>query len=149
VPVDASTTWEDAAAATRALARRAELLDPDLATTAFLKADRGGKVFVDATRTGGATVAAAYSPRARPGVPISFPLAWDELDTFVPGSITIDNAVERLGAHDPWRDGMPKPQMLPADLVDEGHAIPIPRVAAMHEGKRRARARRTGESGGG
>ena len=31
---------------------------------------------------------------------------------------------------------------LPADLVAEGHAIPIARVAAMHEGKRRARARR-------
>jgi hypothetical protein len=40
---------------------------------------------------------------------------------------------------------MPEPQALPADLIDEGHAIPIARVQAMHEGKRRARARR--ESG--
>ena len=38
---------------------------------------------------------------------------------------------------------MPPPQTLPADLVAEGHAIPIARVQAMHEGKRRARARRT------
>jgi hypothetical protein len=37
---------------------------------------------------------------------------------------------------------MPAPQSLPADLLEEGHAIPIARVAAMHEGKRRARARR-------
>ena len=33
---------------------RAERLDPELATTAFMKDDRGGKVFVDATRVGGA-----------------------------------------------------------------------------------------------
>ena len=30
-----------------------------------------------------------------------------------------------------------------AKLVEEGHAIPIARVQAMHEGKRRARARRS------
>jgi len=61
------------------LAERAARLDPGLATTAFIKADRGGMVFIDPTRAHGATVAAAYSPRARPGVPVSFPLAWDWL----------------------------------------------------------------------
>ena len=74
VPIERRLDMEDAAAATRAIARRAEQLDPAIATTAFVKADRGGKVFVDATRTGGATVVAAYSPRARPGVPVSFPV---------------------------------------------------------------------------
>ena len=62
-------------AATRAIAARAEQLDPDIATTAFIKEDRHGKVFVDSTRAGGATVVAAYSPRVRPGVPVSFPLS--------------------------------------------------------------------------
>jgi hypothetical protein len=38
---------------------------------------------------------------------------------------------------------MPPPQRFDADLIAEGHAIPIARVQAMHEGKRRARARRT------
>jgi hypothetical protein len=37
---------------------------------------------------------------------------------------------------------MPSPQSLPADLIEEGRAIPVARVQAMHEGKRRARARR-------
>jgi hypothetical protein len=37
---------------------------------------------------------------------------------------------------------MPAPQRLPADLVAEGRAIPVARVQAMHEGKRRARARK-------
>ncbi len=53
------------------LARQA-LADAGLATTAFIIEDRGGKVFIDSTRAGGATVAAVYSPRARPGVPVSF-----------------------------------------------------------------------------
>ena len=72
VPIDSgegAAPVEDVAAATRALAARAEALDPGLATTAFITTDRGGKVFVDSTRAGGATVAAAYSPRLRPGTP--------------------------------------------------------------------------------
>jgi len=142
VPIDPQVTMEDAAAATRAIARRAELLDPQTATTAFVKADRDGKVFVDATRTGGATVVAAYSPRARPGVPVSFPVGWDQLDDVAPGEFTILTAAEKLGDHDPWAETLPAPQLIPPDLIAEGHEIPIPRVAAMHEGKRRARAQR-------
>lgn len=142
VPVVASVGAEDAAAATRAIARRAERLDPALATTAFLKAERGGKVFVDATRAGGATVVAAYSPRARPGVPVSFPVTWDELDDVRPGDATIDCALDRLAGRDPWAATMSEPQELPADLVAEGHEILAPRVAAMHEGRRRKRAAR-------
>ena len=142
VPIDLETAPEDAAAATRAIAERAAALDPSIATTAFLKEDRGGKVFVDATRVGGATVVAAYSPRARPGTPVSFPVSWDELDDLVPSSITIRNALERLGDDDPWAAQMPAPQVVPPELATEGHAVPIPRVAAMHEGKQRARAKK-------
>jgi DNA ligase D-like protein (predicted polymerase) len=142
VPIERRASMEDTAAATRAIARRAERLDPKTATTAFLKEDRGGKVFVDSTRTGGATVVAAYSPRARPGVPVSFPVGWDNLDHVKPADFTILNALEQLGDGDPWADALPSPQRLPAELVAEGHEIPIARVAAMHEGKRRVRARR-------
>jgi DNA ligase D len=141
VPI-ADETPEDAAAATRAIAARAERLDPDVATTAFVKDDRGGKVFVDSTRVGGATVIAAYSPRVRPGVPVSCPVAWEDLDEVVPADFTVRTALPRLGNHDPWAEHMPAPRHLPADLVEEGHAIPVARVQAMHEGKRRARERR-------
>src|SRR2546423_7553561 len=68
VPIDDQAPPEDSAAATRAIAARAERLDPEIATPAFMKEDRGGKVFVDSTRVGGATVVAAYSPRLRAGV---------------------------------------------------------------------------------
>jgi bifunctional non-homologous end joining protein LigD len=141
VPIEPGTAMEDAAAATRAIAARAAALDPSVATTAYIKEDREGKVFVDSTRVGGATVAAAYSPRIRPGAPVSFPLAWDELDDVVPSQLTIRTALERLGDRDPWAEHLPAPQALPADLLTEGHDIPVARVQAMHEGKRRKRAK--------
>jgi DNA ligase D len=140
VPIDDSVAMEDAAAATRAIAARAERLDPKIATTAFMKEDRGGKVFVDSTRVGGATVVAAYSPRVRPGAPVSFPVAWDELDGVTPADFTVHTALDRLGDRDPWAEHMPEPQALSADLIAEGHEIPVARVQAMHEGKRRKRA---------
>jgi bifunctional non-homologous end joining protein LigD len=142
VPIDDSASLEDAAAATRAIAARAERLDPETATTAFVKAERGGKVFVDSTRVGGATVIAAYSPRVRRGVPVSFPVAWEDLDDITPSEFTVHTALRQLGDRDPWSEHMPEPQPLPPDLVEAGQAIPVARVQAMHEGKRRARAAR-------
>jgi bifunctional non-homologous end joining protein LigD len=137
VPLDTVAT-EDVAAATRAIAARAERLDPALATTAFIREDRHGKVFLDSTRAGGATVVAAYSPRVRPGVPVSFPIAWDDLDDVRPRDFTVHTAPGLLGDADPWAAAMPASQRLDPGLVAEGHTIPIARVQAMHEGKRRA-----------
>jgi DNA ligase D len=140
VPV-ADAQSEDVAAAARAVAARAERLDPALATTAFMRKDRGGRVFVDSTRVGGATVVAAYSPRVRPGVPVSFPVTWDELDRVTPGDFTVHTAPRLLADRVPWADLLPEPQALDPGLIEEGHAIPVARVQAMHEGRRRARAR--------
>jgi DNA ligase D-like protein (predicted polymerase) len=142
VPLAGPVTPEDVAAATRAIAHRAERIDPDLGTTAFVKDERAGKVFLDSTRAGGATVVAAYSPRIRPRVPVSFPVAWDDLDRVTPADFTVHTAVGLLHGADPWTERMPRPQQLSADLIAEGHTIPIARVQAMHEGKRRARASR-------
>jgi bifunctional non-homologous end joining protein LigD len=140
VPV-VRATFDEVAAATRAIAARAEQLDPALATTAFMKEDRGGKVFIDSTRVGWATVVAAYSPRVRPGVPVSFPVAWNDLDRVSPADFNIHTAARLVAERDPWSDQMPEPQVLASDLIDEGRALPVARVQAMHEGKRRARAR--------
>jgi bifunctional non-homologous end joining protein LigD len=140
VPVDAGEPLEATAAATRALAARTAALDPEIATLAFVREERGGKVFVDSTRAGGATVVAAYSPRVRPGVPVSFPVAWDDLDEVTPADFTVHTARALLGDRDPWAEAMPAPQALPGALLDEGRDIPIARVQAMHEGKRRKRA---------
>jgi len=145
VPIAEATSLEEAAAATRAIAARAASLDPEVATTEFVKDERGGKVFVDSTRVGGGTVIAAYSPRIRAGVPVSFPVSWDDLDDVTPGDFTVHTALDLLGERDPWADQMPDPQEISAALVDEGGAIPVARVQAMHEGKRRARAKRASE----
>jgi bifunctional non-homologous end joining protein LigD len=142
VPLEKGAPIEDVAAATRAIAARAEKLDPELATTAFIREDRHGKVFLDSTRAGGATVVAAYSPRVRDGATVSFPVSWDDLDDVQPRDFTVHTALGLLGDRDPWRDAMPAPQPLDPGLVEEGHTIPIARVQAMHEGKRRARAKR-------
>jgi bifunctional non-homologous end joining protein LigD len=147
VPLQPGASMEDAAAATRALAGRAERMDPELATTAFIREDRGGKVFLDSTRAGGATVVSAYSPRVRPGAPVSFPVRWEDLESVSPADFTVRTAAGLADGGDPWADLLPAPQALPADLVAEGHAIPVARVQAMHEGKRRARARRIADSG--
>jgi DNA primase len=90
---------------------------------------------------------AAYSPRARPGVPVSFPVPWAELDRVTPADFTVLTAPRLLSGSAPWAGQMPAPQSLPADLIEEGRAIPVARVQAMHEGKRRARARRAGSGG--
>ncbi|HWJ98982.1 MAG TPA: hypothetical protein VNQ33_12535 [Acidimicrobiales bacterium] len=135
---------DDAAAATRAIAARAEAIAPDVATTAFVKEERGGKVFIDATRVGSATVAAAYSPRVRPGAPVSFPVRWDDLDSLAPGDVTITSVLDRIDDAGPWLGDITSEQAVPADLVEEGHRITPGRVEAMHEGKRRKRAARGG-----
>jgi bifunctional non-homologous end joining protein LigD len=141
VPIEGQTI-EEVASATRAIAARAERLDPALATTAFIREDREGKVFLDSTRAGGATVVAVYSPRMRPGLPVSFPVAWDELDHVMPPDFTVHTAARLVADHDPWAGLMPESQRLSPDLIEEGRAIPVARVQAMHEGKRRARERR-------
>ena len=144
VPLSAPLGVDDAFAATRALCARAEARGPDVATTAFIRDDRGGRVFLDPTRAGWATLVAVHSPRARPGLPVSFPVPWDALDDLSPADVTVRTAAGLLGDTDPWRTLRPAPAPLPEVLLDEGRAIPVPRVQAMHEGKRRKRAREQG-----
>jgi DNA primase len=142
VPVD-DVEPADAAAATRALADRVARRAPEVATTAFLRDDRHGRVYVDPTRSGAASLACAYSPRVRPGVPVSFPVPWDSLDTLDPNAFTIRTVPAMAPGQDAWADALADRQRLSPALVAEGHDIPAPRTVAMHEGKRRAQAARS------
>jgi len=71
-------------------------------------ANRVGKIFVDYLRNGfNATTAAAFSARARPGLGVSMPIAWDELPEVTSGAHwTIADARDRLSLQkvDPWAD---------------------------------------------
>jgi bifunctional non-homologous end joining protein LigD len=74
---DAESAWRFALGAGAVLVRR----HPQLLTQEFIKADRGDRIFVDTGRNvPGATFAAVYAVRARPGAPISAPCTWAELE---------------------------------------------------------------------
>ena len=67
--------------------------------------NRVGKIFVDYLRNGfGATTVAAWSARARPGLGVSVPLAWEELPDLRSGSHwTVENVQGRLAVGNaPW-----------------------------------------------
>lgn len=69
--------------------------------------NRVGKIFIDYLRNGvGATTAAAFSARARPGLGVSIPVSWDELDDLTGAAQwTIANVgprLDELARHDPW-----------------------------------------------
>jgi bifunctional non-homologous end joining protein LigD len=72
------------------------------------KAARPGKIFIDYMRNErGATAVVAYSPRARAGAPVSFPLEWKELNKMrAANAVTVSNALARLKkrTRDPWKD---------------------------------------------
>ena len=54
---------------------------PRTLTREFAKADRDGRIYLDTGRNrAGATFAAAYTVRARPGAPVSAPCTWDEIE---------------------------------------------------------------------
>ncbi|MBC7468125.1 MAG: DNA ligase D [Ramlibacter sp.] len=69
--------------------------------------NRVGKIFIDYLRNGvGATTACAWSARARPGLGISVPVTWDELDGLASGAHwTVGTVQERLEiGNAPWRN---------------------------------------------
>ncbi|SAL77568.1 DNA ligase D [Caballeronia terrestris] len=71
-------------------------------------ANRLGKVYVDYLRNGkGQTTAAAFSARARPGMGVSMPLAWEQLTDLKSGAQwNVQTAREYLSfqSRDPWAD---------------------------------------------
>jgi bifunctional non-homologous end joining protein LigD len=91
--------------------------EPGLVTTRFKKSEREGKVFMDFTRNRpGAHVVAAFSPRARSGAPVSFPISWKELETTDPMDFTIASVPKMIQKGDPWKRRRSAPQSLPREL---------------------------------
>lgn len=75
-----------------------------------------GKLFVDYLRNGhGATTAAAFSARARPGMGVSMPEAWEDLAALKSGSQwSVRTARDHLSfqSSDPWAEYWKKRQGL-------------------------------------
>jgi bifunctional non-homologous end joining protein LigD len=89
---------------------------PALFTQEFIKADRGGRIFVDTGRNGyGATFAAVYALRPKPGAPVSAPCSWAEIERGAvgPQTFTLRSMAARLAeAGDLWRALHDKPHSL-------------------------------------
>lgn len=95
-PILPELEFPDVRRAAKAIARRIAALVPDLATTTWKVADRGG-VFVDYGQNArDRTIAAAYSVRPTPDARASAPLAWDEVADADPGAFTLATMRDRV-----------------------------------------------------
>ena len=96
--------WRFAHAAGTVLVKR----HPELFTQEFLKTERAGRILIDTGRNGpGATFAATYAVRPKPGAPVSAPCTWEELESgrVHPQSFTLKTLPERAESlGDPWQE---------------------------------------------
>jgi bifunctional non-homologous end joining protein LigD len=112
VPLDGKMHFGQVARFADDVGKTLVLRDPDHLTQEFAKADRAGRIYVDTGRNGfGATFAAPYAVRPKPGAPISAPCTWDEVErgdaeprTF--GLRDMSDRVARVG--DLWSDMRPQ-----------------------------------------
>ncbi|MFL5311198.1 MAG: DNA polymerase domain-containing protein, partial [Myxococcales bacterium] len=98
--------WGECLAFARGVALAVEREDPRLYTTRYAKAGREAKILLDYLRNNRTnTSIAAFSTRARPGAPVSFPIGWDDLTPRLdPLAITLATVPRRLSREtvDPW-----------------------------------------------
>jgi len=99
VPLDGEagfeTVWRFAHGAGALLVKR----HADIFTQEFIKADRQHRILIDTGRNGqGATFAAVYAVRARPGAPVSAPCTWQEIerDLVAPRTFTLRTMPSRI-----------------------------------------------------
>lgn len=106
VPLAKHAGWDDVKAFSQAVAQHMAATLPQHFSAKMGKQNRRRKIFVDYLRNGrGSSTVAAYSARARPGLGVSVPIAWDELEQTQRGDQwTVANLHERLDAlkRDPW-----------------------------------------------
>lgn len=116
VPLTRRHGWDDHKAFAEAIARLMAEEDPARYVAVAAKAKRKGKIFVDYLRNGhGASAIAPYSPRAREGAPVAWPLSWRALGPLKdarPATVA-DAASKARRRGDPWegyfdvRQGLP------------------------------------------
>ncbi|MCB8882847.1 DNA ligase D [Acidisoma cellulosilytica] len=89
VPIKPEHDWPVIKTFARDLTSRVAADKPALYVATMTKAKRQGKIFIDHFRNErGSTAIAPFSPRARPGAPVAWPVAWDQLS-----KVTSANAV--------------------------------------------------------
>lgn len=108
VYVRIAPNWEfaDVRHAAIALGRELERRDKGV-TTEWWRELRGTRVFVDYNQNcRDRTIASAWSPRAKPGAPVSTPVTWDHLELISdPRELNVSTVPRRLRElGDPWQD---------------------------------------------
>ena len=105
-PVRPGPSWAACKGFAKAVANHLADARPELFVAVSGPDHRVGRIFVDYLRNQpGATTVAAWSPRARPGLPVSVPVDWDELQ---PGGPPLrwtvrDVVAARAQGNAPWR----------------------------------------------
>jgi bifunctional non-homologous end joining protein LigD len=106
VPLTPRAGWDEVRAFSEAVVQHMAKVIPQRFVAKSGAGNRVGRIFIDYLRnTHGATTAAAYSARSRPGLGVSMPIAWDDLGA-LKGSDqwTVRTAREYLSFQraDPW-----------------------------------------------
>ncbi|MEP6609231.1 MAG: DNA ligase D [Burkholderiaceae bacterium] len=108
VPLTPSSNWREVKDFSEAVVEHLARTVPQRFVAKSGPTNRVGRIFIDYLRNSrGATTAAAFSARARPGLGVSVPLAWDELEGLKSASQwTITDTLARVEKlpGDPWAD---------------------------------------------
>lgn len=98
--------WDQCKAFARETSQILAREEPDRFTTALAKKARKGRIFIDYLRNSRtATAVAPWSPRARPGAGLAFPLNWGQVRIGLdPRAYNLHDAVALLKRPDPWAD---------------------------------------------
>ena len=85
----------------------------------------------------GATAVLPYSARARPGLPVAVPIAWEDLRAVHPQELTIATVPKLVASRrvDPWADLFDHKQTFPRELVDAARDAPKIKVPKFPRGK--------------
>jgi bifunctional non-homologous end joining protein LigD len=104
VPLRVGPDFDEVLPFARKFCERLAAAHPHELTVESRIEDRQNRVYLDALRNSfGATVAAPYSVRRRPGAPFSIPLGWSDVKpSLVPSDFNISNYKDRLAGVDPW-----------------------------------------------
>jgi bifunctional non-homologous end joining protein LigD len=103
-PLTGQNDWADVKAFAKGLAAKVAGADPERYINVMSKAKRTGRIFVDWLRNDrGATAIAPYSPRARAGAPVAWPVSWHQLGSIESASaFTVRSAVAHPPRTTPW-----------------------------------------------
>ena len=107
VPLTPRADWDTVKGFSQAIVQHMAATIPRRFVAKSGPKNRVGKIFIDYLRNGlGATTVCAWSARARPGLGISVPLAWSELQSVRGGDHwTVKTVHERLDSgNEPWND---------------------------------------------